>query len=283
MIAVTAASGHLGRLALAEAARVRPGEVVAVVRDPTRLESVPDGVEVRTADYGDRAAMAAALAGVEGVLMISSNEVGNRIEHHRSVIDAARDAGVAKLAYTSAPRATTSPLMLVADHKATEEYLAESGLSWTVARHNWYHENYVPNLAVVARTGVLLSAAGDGLVASASRADFAAGDIALLTGPWRDGSVYEFGGDVAWSFRQLATWYAEALDRPVEYWPVDAATLVSELVASGVPEGGAQFAAAVDAGIAQGALAEVTGELGRLLGRPTTPMPDALRDAAAGL
>jgi NAD(P)H dehydrogenase (quinone) len=283
VIAVTAASGHLGRLALAEAARVRPGEVVAVVRDPSRLGSVPDGVQVRIADYGDREGVAAALTGVEGVLMISSSEVGNRVEHHRSVIDAARDAGVAKLVYTSAPRATTSPLVLVADHKATEEYLAESGLSWTVARHNWYHENYVPNLAQVARTGVLLSAAGEGRVASARRADFAAGDIALLTGPWRDGAVYELGGDEAWDFRQLADWYADALDRPVEYRPVDPADLVTELVAAGVPEGGAQFAAAVDAGIAQGALAEVTGELSRLLGRPTTPMPAALREAAAAL
>lgn len=283
MIAVTAASGHLGRLALAEAARVRPGEVVAVVRDPARLGSVPDGVQVRTADYGDRTAMAAALSGVGGVLMISSSEVGNRVEHHRTVIDAARDAGVAKLVYTSAPRATTSPLVLVADHKATEEYLADSGLSWAVARHNWYHENYVPTLAQAARTGVLLSAAGDGRVASASRADFAAGDIALLTGPWQDGAVYEFGGDQDWDFRQLADWCAEVLGRPVEYRPVDTATLVAELVAAGVPEGGAQFAAAVDAGIAQGALAEATGELGRLLGRPTTPMLDVLREAAAGL
>lgn len=155
-IAITAASGHLGRLALAEAVRVRPGEVVAVVRDPAKVKSPPAGVEVRVADYGDRTALAAALAGVEAVLMISSSEVGNRVKHHHTVIDAARDAGVARQVYTSAPRATASPLALVADHGATEEYLAASGLSWTVARHNWYHENYLPDLALAARTGAML-------------------------------------------------------------------------------------------------------------------------------
>lgn len=279
-IAITAASGQLGRLAVAEAVRVRPGEVVAVVRDPAKLTSPPAGVDVRVADYGDRTAMAAALAGVEAVLMISSNEVGNRVEHHRTVIDAARDAGVARLVYTSAPRATTSPLALVADHRATEEYLADSGLSWMVARHNWYHENYVPDLALVARTGVLLSAAGAGRVASASRADLAAGDVALLTGPWQDGAVHELGGDVAWGFAELAGWYGEALGRPVEYRNVSEDTLVAELVAAGVPEGAARFAAMVDAGIRQGALAEVTGELSGLLGRPTSPIQETLRAAA---
>lgn len=283
MIAITAASGHLGRLALAEATRIRPGEVVAIVRDPSRLGTPPDGVEVRAADYGDRVGMAAALAGVDALLMISSSEVGNRIEHHRNVIDAAGDAGVGKLVYTSAPRATTSSLALAPDHKATEEYLAASGLSWSVARNNWYNENYLPGLAQAAQTGVLLSAAGDGTVASASRADYAAGAVALLTGPWQDGVVYEFGGDTAWGFRQLADWYSEALGRPIAYQGVDGPTLVATLVGAGVPEAGAQFAASVDASIADGALAEVTGELGRLLGRPTTPILETLRAAASEL
>lgn len=283
MLAITAASGHFGRLALAEAVRVRPGEVVAIVRDPSRLGPPPDGVEARTADYGDRTAMAAALAGVDALLMVSSSEVGNRVEHHRNVIDAARDAAVGKVVYTSAPRATTSSLVLAPDHKATEEYLAASGLSWSAARNNWYNENYLPGLAQAAQSGVLLSAAVEGRVASASRADLAVGAIALLTGPWQDGAVYELGGDTAWDFRQLAGWYSEALGRPIAYQAVDGPTLVATLTAAGVPEAGAQFAAAVDANIAEGALAEVTGELGRLLGRPTTPILETLRAGASEL
>jgi NAD(P)H dehydrogenase (quinone) len=190
---------------------------------------------------------------------------------------------VGKVVYTSAPRATTSSLVLAPDHKATEEYLAASGLSWSAARNNWYNENYLPGLAQAAQSGVLLSAAGEGRVASASRADLAVGAIALLTGPWQDGAVYELGGDTAWDFRQLAGWYSEALGRPIAYQAVDGPTLVATLTAAGVPEAGAQFAAAVDANIAEGALAEVTGELGRLLGRPTTPILETLRAGASEL
>lgn len=284
MLAITAASGHFGRLALADAARVRPGEVIAVVRDPAKVGTPPDGVaDVRTADYSDKAAMTAALKGVEAVLLVSGSEIGQRVKQHSTVIDAAGDAGVERLVYTSAPRATTTSLMVAPEHKATEEYLATSGLSWTVARNNWYHENYLPGLGQAARTGVLASAAGDGRVASASRADLAAGAVALLTGPWQDGAVYELGGDEAWDFRELAGWYADVLGRPIEYRAVDAETLVAQLVAAGVPEGGARFAAAMDANVAEGVLAEVTGDLGRLLGRPTTPLLDVLRAGAASV
>lgn len=279
MIAITAASGHFGRLALAEAARLRPGEVVAVVRNPTRLGAAPEGVIVRVADYDDADAMRAALAGVDAVLLVSATELGRRVEQHRTMIDAARDAGVERVVYTSGPRPETSRLAVAPDHLATEEYLAASGLSWNVARNNWYHENYVPGLGRAAETGVLVSAAGGGRVASASRADLAAGAVALLLGPWRDAAVHELGGDVAWDFRQLAGWYAEVLGRPVAFEAVDGGTLVASLTAAGVPAAAAEFVAAMDAAIAEGALAEVTGALGRLLGRPTTPLLDVLRAA----
>lgn len=275
-IAITAASGHLGRLALAEAVRVE-SDVVAIVRDPARLGAPPAGVEVRTAAYDDRAAMAAALAGVDGLLLISGSEVGRRVEQHRNAIDAAVAAGVARLVYTSAPR----DIAIAPEHQATEAYLAASGPSWTVVRNNWYHENYLAEVPQVQETGVVVANAADGRVASASRADYAAGAIAVLTGEWRDGTVYEFGGDVAWDYHELAAAYAELLGRPVRYEAVDAATLVESLASSGVPRGAAEFAAAVGADIAAGRLGEVTGDLSRVLGRPTTPLIDTLRAGLA--
>jgi NAD(P)H dehydrogenase (quinone) len=181
--------------------------------------------------------------------------------------------------YTSAPRATTSALILAPEHKATEEYLAASGLGWAIARNNWYNENYLPGLAAAAASGVLLGAAGAGRVASASRADLAAGAVALLTAAWVDGAVHEFGGDVAWDYTDLAAAYAEVLGVPVTYEALTPAELVAALVAAGVPRGGAEFVAAIDASIAEGALAETTGELSALLGRPTTPLRETLRSA----
>lgn len=271
-IAITAAGGHLGRLALAEAVRVE-SDVIAIVRDPARLGAPPVGVEVRTATYDDRAAMTAALAGVDELLFISGNEVGRRVEQHRNVIDAAVAAGVSRLVYTSAPRDT----VIAPEHQATEEYLAASGLSWTVVRDNWYHENYLAEIPQVRETGVLLANAGDGRVASGSRADYAAGAIAVLTGEWRDRARYEFGGDIAWDYHELAATLAELLGRPVRYEAVNAATLVDTLTAAGLPRGAAEFAAAVGEDIAAGRLGEVTGDLGRVLGRPTTPLVDTLR------
>ncbi len=278
-IAITAASGHFG--ALAVEAAVRSGqEVVAIARDPGRVAGRP-GVEVRGADYDDPAAMTAALTGVTGVLLVSGNEPGRRVQQHRNVIDAARAAGVDRIVYTSAPRATASSLVLAPDHKATEEYLAASGLAWSVARNNWYNENYVQRLPELAQSGVLVAAAGSGRVASAGRADLAAGAVAALTGGWRDGAIREFGGDVAWDYHELAAAYAEVLGRPVVYEPVEPSILVAGMVAGGVPRGTAEFVAAMDVDIAQGALAEVTGELSTLIGRPTTPLVETLRSAAA--
>ena len=277
-LAITAATGQFGRLAV-EAAVSAGHDVVAVVRDPGRF--VPrDGVTVRQADYDEAAAMTAALTGVDGVLLVSGSEPGMRVAQHRNVIDAATSAVVVRLVYTSAPRASTSALNLAPDHKATEEYLAASGIGWAVARNNWYHENYVPGLARAAASGVLVAAAGAGRVASASRADLAAGAVALLTDAWTAGAIHEFGGDVAWDFTDLAAMYAEASGRPVTYRPVTPSELVDTLVAAGVPRGGAEFAAAMDASIEDGLLGDATGELGAILGRPTTPLLDTLRAAA---
>ena len=277
-LAITAATGQFGRLAV-EAAVSAGHDVVAVVRDPGRF--VPrDGVTVRQADYDEAAAMTAALTGVDGVLLVSGSEPGMRVAQHRNVIDAATSAGVVRLVYTSAPRASTSALNLAPDHKATEEYLAASGIGWAIARNNWYNENYVPGLAQAAASGVLVAAADKGRVASASREDLAAGAVALLTEAWTAGAIHEFGGDVAWGFTDLAAMYAEASGRPVTYRPVTPSELVDILVAAGVPRGGAEFAAAMDANIADGALAEATGELSAILGGPTTPLLDTLRAVA---
>ena len=278
-IGVTGATGQLGRLVVEQLLdRCQAADLVAIVRDAGKAAGLAAaGVEVRVANYEDRAALDAALAGVDELLLISSSELGRRFPQHKNVIDAAKAAGVGHLVYTSAPKATTSSLVLAPEHKATEEYLAASGVPYTVLRNNWYTENFTQSIRAAAQTGELVSAAGTGRVASATRADFAAGAAAVLTGEGHEGRVYELGAARAWDYNELAAAIAEVTGRSCSYRPVEPAELVAGMKAAGLDEGTAGFVAAIDQGIAEGCLADATDQLVTLIGRPTTPLAEAVK------
>ena len=210
-IGVTGASGQLGRLVVEQLLeRCQATDVVAIVRDPGKAADLSGaGVEIRVADYDDRPSLDAAIAGLDKLLLISSNELGRRFAQHKNVIDAAKAAGVKQVIYTSASKATTSSLVLAPEHKATEEYLASSGLPYTVLRNNWYTENYAQSIQTARQTGTLVAAVGDGRVASASRADYAEAAAVVLVGEGHEGKVYELTGDRAWDYDELAATIAE--------------------------------------------------------------------------
>jgi NAD(P)H dehydrogenase (quinone) len=276
-ILVTGATGQLGRLVVQSLLErgADPQSIVAGARDTAKAADL--GVRVAHLDYTDPRSIAAALDGVDSVLLISGSEVGQRVPQHRAVIDAAKDAGVSKFVYTSAPKATTSDLILAPEHKATEEAIAEAGLPAVILRNNWYTENYAADLARAADTGVVAAGAGDGRVASASRKDFADAAAAVLLEDGHIGQIYELGGDVAWTYDDLAAAIAEISGREVEYRRLTADEQAEALRAAGLDEGTVGFVVALDAGIAGGALADTDGTLARLIGRPTTPLIDGLR------
>lgn len=253
-------------------------QVVAVVRDPARAADL--GVEVRVAPYEDASALTTAFTGVDTLVFVSGSEAGQRLPQHTNVVEAARAAGVGRVVYTSAPHADTTSLVLAPEHRATEELLRASGLTWTFLRNNWYSENYAGTLQTAARTGEVVSAAGSGRVASASRPDYAAAAVVVATTEGHEGAVYELGGDTAWDFAELAATVGEVLGREVSYRAVSGAELDTILAGAGLDAGTRGFVVALDANIAEGALAEVTGELSRLIGRPTTPLADTLRTPA---
>lgn len=281
-IAVTGATGALGSLTLAALARTEPIEsLVALVRDREKAAGLTDqGFDVRVASYDDRAALDQALRGVDTVVLVSGSEVGRRVAQHSTVIDAATSAGVGRLVYTSAPRADTTDLVLAPEHRATEAYLVSSGLDHTIARNNWYHENYAQQIEMTRATGTLVAAAGDGRVASASRADFADGLAALAVSTEHSGAVLELAGDVAWTHDDLAAALGQVVGREVVYQPVEADALVSTLVEVGLDEATARFVAALDTNIAAGDLDVDDRSLSTLIGRPTTPLVDTLRALA---
>jgi NAD(P)H dehydrogenase (quinone) len=283
-IAITGATGHLGRLVVSDLLDrgLDPGDIVAAVRSPEKASDLVErGVQVRPADYDQPGLWPAALKGVDRLLLISSSEVGSRVPQHRTVIAAAAEAGVGSVAYTSIIRAATTGLALAAEHRATEELLAASGIPHTLLRHSWYLENYTANLATYTEHGTILGTAGSGLVSGATRADFAAGAAAVLTTDGHVGAVYELGGDPAFSLADLAAAASRATGTTITYTDLPFDEYVAALVAAGLPEPVAQMLADADDGIRRGDLHTDTGDLTRLIGRPTTSPQEAF-GAAAG-
>jgi NAD(P)H dehydrogenase (quinone) len=280
---VTAASGHLGRLvvdALLERG-VPASDIVAGARTPAKVDDLAArGVRVVELDYARPETFGPTLEGVTRVLLISGTEA-DRVAQHRSLVDAARAAGVERLVYTSAPRVDEVDYALGADHRATEQAIAESGVSATILRHNWYTENYLDAVARAADTGEIVAATGDARVASASRRDYAEAAAVALTTDDLAGRTVEVGGDVAWTYDELADAASEVLGRPVTYTRVSIEQLTEGLTAAGLDAGTAAFVAGIDDAIARGALGETDGSLSRIIGRPTTPLVEGLREGLA--
>lgn len=276
MFAVTGASGQLGRLVIESLlGKVAPGQIVALVRNP---ESVADfaakGVTVRAFDYDAPETLASGLAGVTRLLLISGNAIGSRVPQHRAVIDAAKTAGVALIAYTSLLRAQTSPMQMAVEHKATEELLAASGVPHALLRNGWYTENYLMSAGPAIEHGVLIGSAGEGLVSGAARADYAeAAAVVLARG---EAGTFELAGDSGFTHAELAAALAEASGKPVAYQDLPQAEYAQALEGAGLPGPFAAILADSDARVADGALFDDSKTLSGLIGRPTTPWRETI-------
>ncbi|WP_312411999.1 SDR family oxidoreductase [Pseudescherichia sp.] len=280
MIAITGATGHLGQLTFTELLKTVPAsQLVAIVRNPAKAESqAQQGVTIRQAEYTDRAALTAALEGVEKLLLISSSEVGQRATQHRNVIDAAKAAGVKFIAYTSLLHADRSPLGLHVEHVDTEQYLAASGIPYALLRNGWYSENYLASVPPALAHGVFIGSAGEGKIASATRADYAAAAAKVISSEGHAGKVYELAGDEAWTLSELAAELSKQSGKPVVYQNLSEADFAEALKGAGLPEAFANLLADSDVGASKGGLFDDSRTLSTLIGRPTTPIHDSLRD-----
>ena len=273
-IAITGATGQLGRLAIA-ALLARGVTPIALARSPQKAADLT--VPVRAFDY--HAADPAALAGVSVLVLISSNDVNDRVGQHRNVIQAAKAAGVGRVIYTSILRADTTPMLLAADHKATEEALAASGLRYTFLRNGWYIENHTGSLGGAIAAGALIGAAGEGRFSAAARKDFAEAIAVTASGTGHDNAVYELAGDNAYSYADLAAEVSRQTGKTIPYNDLPAATYAGILQSFGLPEGFAHVLADSDVQAGKGALYDDSRTLSRLIGRPTTPMAEVVRAA----
>ena len=284
-IAVTGATGHLGRLTVEALLRrgVPASDVVATGRSTGRLQDLADrGVTVRPADYDDAASLEAALEGVDQLVLVSGNELGRRERQHGSVLTAATAAGVGFVAYTSIPKADTSSLLLAQEHRATERLVVASGLPYALLRNSWYVENYTGQLPVYLEHGIA-GAAGDGQVSAAVRADYAEAAAAVVTAPDEHaGRTYELGG-APFTMQELAEVVSRATGRTITYTDLPLEAYTQVLVGAGLPEPVAAVYADGDRGVAEGELLVDSGDLERLLGRPATSLEEAVTAAVAAL
>ncbi|MEW2567588.1 SDR family oxidoreductase [Streptomyces sp. NPDC047070] len=282
-IVVTGATGHLGKHVIAGLLEKVPADqVVAVVRNKEKAaDFAARGVRIAVADYNAPETFDSVFSAGDRVLLVSGNEFDKgRVAQHQVVLDAAKAAGVALFAYTSAPGTLTAAL--ADDHRGTEAAILESGVPYVLLRNGWYNENYTENLAPVLEHGAVVQAAGEGRISTASRADYAAAAVAVLTGEGHENKTYELGGDTAFGFAEYAAVVAQASGKEIAYNAVPAETFKGILTGAGLPAPFAEILAGVDVSIEKGELIVDTGDLSRLTGRPTTPIAESVAAALKG-
>ena len=283
--AVTGASGHLGRFVVQEllARDVPASDVVAVVRSRRSVADLAErGVEVREADYSRPETLAAALAQVERLLLVSSSEAGQRVAHHTNVIHAAKAVGTSRIVYTSMLNADDSTNPLAGEHRDTEQVLREADAPFTVLRNGWYTENYTDQLGQYLKASEIVGAAGPGKISAATRRDYAVAAAAALVEDEPGNRIYELGGP-SFDLAELARIITETTGTTVTYRDLPVAEYVSWLQRTGLDQETAHFVAALDASIACGELEANSQDLAQLLGRPPTVLTEVVGAANEAL
>lgn len=285
MIAITGASGNLGRLVLKNLLPIVAADrIVAAVRDVQKVGDLrAQGIQVREADYDRPETLAKAFEGVEKLLLVSAVVPGQRFGQHQAVIDAAKQAGVQLVAYTSMLKADTSRISLAQEHKRTEDYLKQSGLAHVVLRNGWYLENDTGALGAALAHGAIIGSAGDGRLASASRADYAAAAATVLTQPGHENKTYELAGDVSFSMAEFAEEVSRQSGKPVAYQDLPARQFADALLGMGLPQMIVDVVVDASLKTALGDLDSSSRSLSALIGRPTTPYADAIKAALQAL
>ena len=277
-IAVTGSTGQLGRLVVEHLKeRVGAQHVIALARTPEKAASMD--VEVRTFDYGQPHGLVAGLEGVDRLLLISSSEIGQRAVQHARVIEAAKKAGVKRIVYTSLLHADTSSLSLAGEHLATEELIRKSGIPYTILRNGWYTENYTGSIKGAIAAGAFIGSAGDGKIASATRLDFAEAAAVAVVEDSHVGQTYELAGDDGYTLKDLAAEVSKQTGKELPFQNLPEADYASILERVGVPSMYAVAIASWDTCASLGDLYDDSRQLSRLIGRPTTPLSEAVKAA----
>lgn len=276
-IAITGATGQLGRIAVEKLKEKTAAEnLVALVRTPEKANDL--GIEARAFDYSKPDTLVDSLKGIDKLFLISGNEIGQREIQHKNVIDAAKQAGVKEIVYTSLLHAATSKMALAPEHLATEKYLETSGLIYTILRNGWYTENYAGSIPGAIQAGAFIGSAGDGKVSSATREDFAEAAAVVLTTNGHENKIYELAGDKAYTLTDLAAEVSKQIGNNLPYQNLTETEYTDALVSMGLPEGFAKVLVDSDLNAEKGSLYSDDKTLSKLIGRPTTSLEEVVKN-----
>ena len=279
-IGVTGATGQLGQKVIAQLKNIIPAEqIIALVRNPEKAAGL--NVALRAFDYTHLTQIEEGLQGIDRLLLISSNEVGQRAKQHKNVIDGAKTAGVKFIVYTSLLHADTTSLDLAPEHLATEAALKESGIPHTILRNGWYTENYTGSVPGWVNGGAVTGSADDGKISSASREDYALAAAKVITGEGHEGKVYELAGDDAYTLSELAAELSKQTGKNIPYNNISEAAYKTALESWGIPGWLAGAIAGWDVAVAKGELYDNSKTLSEVIGRPKTSLAKSLSEALA--
>ncbi|OWV78380.1 NAD(P)-dependent oxidoreductase [Rhizobium sp. R634] len=280
-ILVTGAAGQLGQRVihhLIETYHVAPGKIVAATRSPEKLAGLASkGVVTRKADFDDAAGLEQAFAGIDRLLIISTDALdtpGKRLAQHKAAVAAAAKAGVKHIAYTSMPAPDNSLVTFAPDHLGTENAIKASGIAYTIIRDAWYHDNYLHSMPHNLQGGKWYSATGNGKVATISRDDCALAIAAALASGTSESATYTLTGAVSLNNREIAAIVAEASGKPLEVIDVNDEQLGQGMRGAGLPGFVADMLVSADANIRAGNFDIVTGDFTKLTGRQPQPLKD---------
>ena len=275
-IGITGATGQLGTLVVKHLkSKTDTSNLVALVRSPEKV----DGIEARAFDYNEPAGLAESLKGIDRLLLISGNEIGQRARQHGNVIKAAKEVGVKWIVYTSLLRADSTTINLAGEHLITEKGLKESGIPFTLLRNGWYTENYTGSIPGAVGAGAFVGSAGNGKISSAARADFAEAAAVVLSGEGHEGKVYELAGDQAYTLTDLAAEISKQTGKEIPYQNLPEEEYSKVLKSIGLPDVFAEAIASWDVSASKGDLYSEDSTLSKLIGHPTTPLSDSVKAA----
>lgn len=275
---VTGATGKLGSKVVEALLKTVPADQLAVsVRNPEKAEGLrARGVEVRQGDFDQPEALDAAFAGIDRLLIISAdgdNEA--RIRQHRNAVAAAERAQVKFIAYTSIGNARDSKMFLAPPHQAAEEAILKTGIPYSFLRNNWYLENEIPSIQGVMAGAPWVTSAGTGKIGWALQQDYAEAAATVLAGNGHENTVYELSGKLL-TQEEFATALGTVLGKEVAVQQVDDETYAEIMKGAGLPEFLLPFLVAIQQGIREGELEVESKDFEKLLGRPATPVSEAL-------
>lgn len=287
---VTGAAGQLGRNVirhLIETYHVSPGSIIAATRSPEKLSDLAaKGVVVRKADFDDAASLPSAFAGVDRLLIISTDALdtpGKRLVQHKGAIEAAKNAGVKHILYTSMPSPDKSLVTFAPDHLGTEEAIKASGISYTILRDAWYMDNYLMGLPHSLQDGKWYTSAGAGRVPNISRDDCALAIAAALASDTTANAVYTLTGAHLLSMEDVAALVTEVTGRPLQVVHANDEQLAGGMTAAGLPKFLVDMLVSADANIRAGNFETATGDLKKLTGKEPQTLKSFLEEHKGAL